>query len=98
MPQFPGGEEALNDYLTEYCRRHNDQLPKHKQVTVFVQFTVHSNGQLTDLRVASQDVDPKLGDLAMQALQEGPKWNSATQNGRKVICFKVLPLVLARPH
>lgn len=95
-PQFPGGEDAWNNYLVDFCRRHKDDLPKHNEVAIFVQFTVHANGQLTDIRAVSQSADPKLADLAVQALQEGPKWNCATQNGYKVICFKVLPVKLHR--
>ena len=27
-PQFPGGEDAWNNYLVDFCRRHKDDLTK----------------------------------------------------------------------
>ena len=46
-------------------------------------------GQIVDVTVQSNKSRSTLESLAMQAIQDGPPWIPATQNGRKVVSYKV---------
>jgi hypothetical protein len=88
-PEFPGGEKAWDKYIRDFCDQHRDLIKKKGPADVMVQFTVHLKGQLVHVGVVSNTGDKQLSALAMQAIQDGPAWIPAIQNGRTVVCYKL---------
>jgi len=94
MPEFPGGDEAWQKYMKTFCTAHKDDIGDAGSVVVTVQFTVHLKGQVTDIRVASGQVNSQQTALAIQAIRESQPWTPATQNGHRVVCFKLVKVSL----
>lgn len=96
MPEFPGGDEAWQKYIKAFCTTHKDDIGDAGDAVVTVQFTVHLKGQVTDIHLAvgSAPVNSQQKVLAIKAIQEGPSWTPATQNGHLVVCYKVVKVSL----
>lgn len=94
-PEFPGGEEAWDKYIRDFCNQHLKLIKKKGPAEITVQFIVHLKGQVVQIRVVSNPGNPQLSALAMQAIQDGPPWIPAIQNGRTVVCYKLQLLRLS---
>ncbi len=94
-PEFPGGEEAWQKYIWEYCNMHKEAIENYGTAKFRMEFKVHLHGQITDPRILLNYNNSDLGQLAMEAIQNSPAWIPATQNGYKVVAYKYLDIVLS---
>lgn len=82
MPKFPGGNKALNDYITRHVRYPNT-APIGRKGQVVVQFVVNTDGSLSDLLLLK-----KLGDgfdqEAIRLITQMPRWIPGKENGLRV--------------
>lgn len=90
MPQFPGGGEALNEWLLKNTTYPAAARENGIDGTVIVQFTVDRNGDIKDAHVVRK-VHPLLDDAAMSALKKMPNWAAGQQNGKAVPVLINLP-------
>jgi len=86
--EFPGGQEAWDKCIHEFCAKHAGQIGSDGPAEITVQFIVHMKGQLTDISVIANRGGSSLADMAVQAIKESPPWKPAIQNGRNVIAYK----------
>jgi len=93
-PAFPGGQEAWDDYIKEYCKNNKKALKKAGEGVVLVQFIVDQHGVLNGVNPIGNP-PPELEALAISAVSNGPRWIPATQNGRVVICYQKLAVKLS---
>ena len=80
-PSFPGGQEALFQYLKE-----NVQWPDTEscvQGRTIVSFVVETDGSLSDIKVV-KSLDPLFDKEAIRIVKSMPKWIPGTQNGQVV--------------
>ena len=80
-PSFPGGQEAMLQFLKE-----NLQWPDVEadvQGRVIVTFVVETDGSLTDLKVV-RGLDPAFDKEALRIVKSMPKWIPGTQNGQPI--------------
>lgn len=96
-PEFPGGEEAWNKFVAEFSEKHKKMIRDEGPSELNVQFIVHVKGQLTDIQLVSNADRSKLADALMLYIQQGPNWIPATQNGRTVVCYKMVRAKLSIP-
>lgn len=94
MPQFPGGDTAWQKYLTTFCEAHKKDIRKAGPAEVMVQFIVHLKGQLTNIETIGGPVNGKQEALAIQAVRESPSWTPAMQNGRQVVSYHKVKVIL----
>ena len=83
MPEFPGGPQALMDYLNA-----NVIFPKIAeengiQGKVVVSFVIDIDGSVTDVQVV-QSVHPALDKEAMRVIKNMPKWIPGKHDGKAV--------------
>lgn len=89
MPSFPGGSEALKEYLKKNTRYPNpDACIQGRVVVVFV---VDEKGNLSDVKVA-RSVEPSLDAEAVRVVKSMPRWNPGMQNGKAVKVRYTLPV------
>jgi hypothetical protein len=86
-PQYPGGREAWDKYMNEFCIRHKKEIKRHVPAEITVQFIVHMKGQLEYIQVLGEGTDSKLAPLAIQAIRESQPWLPAIQNGHNVVSY-----------
>ena len=83
MPQFPGGQSALFDYLSSHIKYPVVAEENGVQGRVIVTFVVERDGSITDTKVA-KSVDPSLDREAMRVVRTMPNWIPGKQNGSAV--------------
>ena len=86
-PSFPGGESALEDFISKNLRYPIFAKEKRIQGRVEVSFIVEKDGSLTDF-VINRSVDPSLDKEAIRVLQSMPKWNPGKHDGQFVAVKK----------
>ena len=91
MPEFPGGQEALNRFLVR-----NIKYPLLAQETgiqgrVICQFVVNSDGSIVDIAVV-RGVEESLDKEAMRVIKSMPKWTPGRQGGKNVRVKYTLPI------
>ena len=74
VPEFPGGQKALFEYLASNVRY--EDLVWDADITgrVVVQFLVQADGSITDIEVVRSLGYPKLDEEAVRVISEMPKW------------------------
>ena len=91
MPSFPGGAEALKEYLDESIVYPDAAKEARIIGRVVVVFIVDEKGNLSDVKVA-KSVEPSLDAEAVRVVKAMPRWNPGTQNGKAVKVRYTLPV------
>lgn len=91
-PQFPGGEKAWVNYITQYINNNIEALDKSNvEGTCMVRFIVDETGAVSDVKALTQK-GTKLAEVVIKAITKGPSWIPATQNRHIVSCYKEIPV------
>lgn len=91
MPQFSGGEEKLNEYLSTHVQYPKEAMEKGIQGRVIVAFVVNRDGSISDPKVARR-IDPALDKEALRVINSMPRWTPGKQNGKNVRVNYTLPI------
>ncbi len=91
MPQFPGGPQALFEYLSSHIKYPVVAEENGVQGRVIVTFVVERDGSITDVRVA-KSVDPSLDKEAQRVVKSMPRWIPGKQNGAAVRVKYTVPV------
>lgn len=91
-PTFPGGDEALNKFLSNNIRYPHLATENGIQGTVFVSFVVDSEGNIKDVKTVGQAKGGGLEEEAIRVVKKMPKWKPGKQNGRQVSVQFNLPI------
>ncbi len=81
MPEFPGGDIALREYIKENTVYPEEAKAKGLSGKVFVQFVVNKEGDVVNIKIA-RGVDPILDNEAIRVIQSLPKWKPGEQSKR----------------
>jgi len=85
-PQFPGGSDAMMNFLRDSTRYPEPEKSKNVQGYVMTSFKVNKKGKITDIRIVNGV--PGGANLAKEAkrlLEIMPHWIPATKNGKRVV-------------
>ena len=89
MPSFPGGSEALKEYLKKNTMYPNpDACITGRVVVVFV---VDEKGNVGDVKVA-RSVEPSFDAEAVRVVKAMPRWNPGIEKGKAVKVRYTLPV------
>ena len=91
MPQFPGGQAALLEYLAKNIKYPVVAEENGVQGRVIVTFVVERDGSITDVKVV-KSVDPSLDKEATRVVKSMPKWQPGKQNGSAVRVKYTVPV------
>ena len=83
MPQFPGGDAALMQYLSSHIKYPVVAEENGIQGRVIVGFVVERDGSVSQVQVI-RGVDPSLDKEAARVVASMPKWTPGRQNGQNV--------------
>lgn len=93
-PDFPGGVVAMQRFITTSIKYPDDLIDAGVSGTVYVQFTISANGDVTDAAV-TRGIDPRLDEEALRVMRSMPRWRPASVNGNNVPCRLSLPIAFA---
>jgi TonB family protein len=91
MPEFPGGQKALQDYLKGALRYPTAAREAEIQGTVYMGFVVETDGSISDVEVM-RSVHPMLDAEAVRVISAMPHWIPGEQNQKKVRVRFALPI------
>ena len=91
MPEFPGGNGAVAEYVRENMKYPAIAKEKGTQGRVIVQFVVNKKGKIVSPKVA-RSVDPDLDKEAIRLIKSMPDWILGTQGGKAVDVKYTLPV------
>ena len=91
MPEFPGGQAALLDYLRKNIKYPRLSQENGVQGRVLVQFVVNKDGSIVDPEVV-KSVDPLLDKEALRVISTMPKWKPGSQRGKPVRVRYTVPV------
>lgn len=91
MPDFPGGQAALQKYLKKHVVYPESAKKKGVQGRVLVQFVVGKDGSICDTKVV-RSVEPVLDREAVRVINNMPKWKPGRQKGKPVRVRYTVPV------
>lgn len=89
MPKFPGGEQAMNEWI--YSHLIYPEKADGVKGRVMVSFTVMTDGTLDGVTV-QRSVHPLLDAEAVRVVKTMPKWNPGRMNGKAVPVRYFIPV------
>lgn len=94
QPSFPGGYDAMVEYMKANIRYPADARAEGKEGTAYVSFIVQADGTITDVKTV-RGVSASIDAEATRVVQNFPKWVPGKQSGRAVAVRFVMPVKFA---
>ena len=91
MPEFPGGQEKLMEFLAKSMKYPVEAQKNNEQGRVIVQMVVEADGSISNIKVI-RSVSPSLDAEAMRVVGSMPKWKPGRQKGKAVAVKYTLPI------
>ena len=94
MPQFPGGPQALFEYLSRNIKYPVEAEENGIQGRVVVSIVIERDGSVSDVKVV-KSVAPSLDKEAVRVISSMPKWIPGKQNGSAVRVKYTMPVTFS---
>ena len=91
MPEFPGGEAALMQYLMSHVQYPANAAKNKIEGRVVVQFVIKKTGEIGEVKVA-RSVDEELDAEAVRVVKTLPNFTPGRVNGKPVAVWYNLPI------
>ena len=91
QPQFPGGEDAMKQFLRENINYPQIAKESGIQGTVYVNFIVEPNGSLTNIKVR-RGIGGGCDEESIRVVKMMPRWEPGTQRGKPVRVSYNIPI------
>ena len=92
MPRFPGGEEALFEYIKSAIRYPKKCREARIEGRTSVIFIVTSKGKVKDVKVRKSSGNKKLDKEALRVIRKMPRFTPAILDGKNVSVMLVVPV------
>ena len=86
QPEYPGGMEALLEYLGTNIKYPETALAENVKGTVVVRFVVDTVGSISNVTVAKK-LHPDCDQEAVRVISQMPKWKPGYQDGKPKMLF-----------
>src|SRR5687768_17422126 len=83
MPEFPGGEEAMNQFLNDNLQYPQMAKEQGIQGKVWIGFIVNKSGKITNVEVL-RGIGGGCDEEAARVVKKMPDWKPGRQSGRPV--------------
>ena len=90
MPQFPGGETAMMEFVAKNIVYPEEARDKEISGRVFVKFVVEKDGSISEVKVA-QGIGGGCDEEAVRVVKAMPKWKPGKQDGQPVRVSFTMP-------
>lgn len=91
MPEYPGGMQALFEYLSQNLKYPEDAKQQKVEGRVIAIFVVETDGSISNVEVV-KPVFPSLDAEAVRVLSDMPKWKPGMQSGKVVRVKYTVPI------
>jgi len=97
MPEFPGGEQALQRFLRKNLRFEFDDMQPGSRVEIRCRFVVDEEGNVTGIEIIKKGTEEFDKEVA-RVVGKMPKWKAGSQNGRNVAVYFTIPIIVQVPE
>jgi TonB family protein len=91
LPQFPGGENAMYQYISENVNYPELAVESAMQGTVHVEFIIEKNGSISNIEIL-RGVVTILDEEAKRVIKEMPNWKPGKLDGKPVRVQYTIPI------
>ena len=92
LPEFPGGMEAMVDFLSKNVNYPEHAAKNNIEGRVVLQFVVEKTGEIGEIKVA-RSVDEELDAEAIRVVRSMPNFIPGRKDGKDVAVWYALPIV-----
>lgn len=92
MPSFPGGQEALFEFLSKNVKYPAIAQKNGIEGRVIVEFVVAKDGKIEKVKVARTGGDPSLDKEAVRVIKSMPRWTPGKRRGEPVRVKYTVPV------
>jgi protein TonB len=94
---FPHGAAAWTRYIVSGLQRYADEIYKDNVFgSCTVKFIVNKEGKVVEAEATNMK-GSALAEVAVRIIKHSPKWNPASQYGRKVNAYRLQAVTLTAP-
>jgi hypothetical protein len=98
MAEFPGGIEAMKQYIANKTTYPNNRIKTDQLRKCFIKFVVNSNGSISDIQLLKGVPGcPECDKEAVRVIKIMPAWKPGKMSGRPVNVYYNLPVVFNLP-
>ena len=94
MPEFPGGEDSLSQYLADNIKYPQMAIENSIQGRVFVTFVIETDSTISDVNVL-RGIGYGCDEEAVRVIESMPKWNPGMQRGKPVRVQYNMPVMFS---
>ena len=91
MPEFPGGDQAMMDFVAKNVQYPKEAMEKEISGRVLVGFIVEKDGSISETEVV-KGIGGGCDEEAVRVVKAMPKWKPVKQKGKPVRVHFMLPL------
>ena len=91
MPEFPGGEQAMMDFVAKNVQYPKEAMEKEISGRVLVGFIVEKDGSISETEIV-KGIGGGCDEEAVRVVKAMPKWKPGKQKGKPVRVHFMLPL------
>jgi TonB family protein len=91
MPKFPGGEQAMMDFVAKNVKYPQEARDKEISGRVYVSFVVEKDGSVSNVKVV-RGIGGGCDEEAARVIKGMPKWKSGMQKGKPVRVNYMMPI------
>jgi protein TonB len=91
MPEFPGGQTELINFLMKSVKYPEESMKKSIQGKVFVSFVISKKGSVLNTKI-ERGVDPLLDAEALRVVNSMPNWTPGKEKGKSVAVQFTIPI------
>ena len=90
MPQFPGGDQAMMDFVAKNVQYPEEAKEKEISGRVLVGFIVEKDGSISDVKVV-KGIGGGCDEEAVRVVKAMPKWKPGKEKGKPVRVSYMMP-------
>jgi periplasmic protein TonB len=91
-PEFPGGTGALSRFLSKHLQVPEGAVEPGQLLRVPVKFVIEKEGTISQITF-QQEVSPEVKNEILRVFKKMPKWEAASQKGKRVNAYLTIPIV-----
>lgn len=92
MPQFPGGEKAMMEFIASNLKYPQQAVKDDVQGMVLVDFVINTEGKATDPKIV-RSLSPECDAEVIRVVNLMPAWTPGQQEGKTVNVKYTLPVM-----
>ncbi len=94
MPQFPGGEKAMMDFIASNLKYPQQAIKDNVEGAVLAEFIINTEGKVVEPRIVNS-LSPECDSEVIRVINLMPAWTPGQQDNKTVNVKFVLPIMFS---